>query len=979
MSVIKATSGQQQVDTRKCPNCKTILPPQAQFCGTCGRRMSRESQSINSSSLRVANDIHKRYRITSLIRRRPYVQLLMATDLPYQRPVIIRDIDISSLSPSAQALARQAVEEEYNQLRSRLIQDVMLLVDFHPFDNHIYTVAEWPSILKRREQQERSLYTLDDLLQSGIGLPYETEAVLWIERLAQAVAHLHNLQIVLSDLDPYAISVSSDSYEGLPALMVSWLPQAIRKLLPPPPAKTYTGSFFAPETSKGEIRPQSDIYSLGAILYLLLTGTAPTIKAQAKKHNLRSPRELRSTITPGLDALVMCTLASDPSERFESAQSLAEALRDLITTPVQPASHTLINTVFKGKRDALDLPAGRPFKPASPYSTRVLPAVPPLPPSPAASELHAVSTPAPQVAHPEPGISPAVSGPATTGKADLTAQPPPADIAENATDIQPVSNDQGKHPLAIEDIETIIINASEFEAALAQATHHLLTDEEEDLYTRLANEAPTTLSADAIIPTQPAPPDEHVFALPQATSYLITPASLSTQRADLPEALTLDDITNNNKIVEEQVTMTPEEEIEPHIQIEGPGEQEMNIADIPTASFHGPDPAILEAQSSRKQSQEEIESIPTAEDQQASTAQATSPITDEEENTTEQAASYTPSPPSSVDIEEASTLLTPLAIEDIATQAFAPPIRLSIPAELEADESTIEQAAVSPSHDTERSHVDQPVPAAPQPTHTEHTDQAAPPLPANRALASEEESVQQPFLQPPLSTSSDSPAGPASPASPASQQDDQAATEKPAGKPVKSFFTGPIPILPRLLPNRGTSSSPSISQQPTLDQIASNAEKLLRHLRHFVLGQQQHNTSAAALIETPLRIQPGQNYTIRIQIMGRDTPRQRGVGLSGLMQNEYVHIEVRSALYHKYAYIVQQADIRLPGNGFAAAVTIPMKPLSDGPSGRRERLHVYFMDEQRNLLYEKPFAIEIFISPLVQPGREGHNVLPIPL
>jgi len=176
-----------------------------------------------------------------------------------------------------------------------------------------------------------------------------------------------------------------------------------------------------------------------------------------------------------------------------------------------------------------------------------------------------------------------------------------------------------------------------------------------------------------------------------------------------------------------------------------------------------------------------------------------------------------------------------------------------------------------------------------------------------------------------------------------------------------------------------SSDNAPVAAQPTANQGTANAEKLLKLLRHFILGQQQHNTSAAALIETPLRIQPNQNYTIRIQIMGRDTAREKGVGLSGITQDEYVHIEVRSALYHKYAYIVQQADIRLPGQGFAAAVTIPMKPLSDGPSGRRERLHVYFMDEQRNPLYEKPFAIEIFISPLVQPGREGHNVLPIPL
>jgi hypothetical protein len=42
-------------------------------------------------------------------------------------------------------------------------------------------------------------------------------------------------------------------------------------------------------------------------------------------------------------------------------------------------------------------------------------------------------------------------------------------------------------------------------------------------------------------------------------------------------------------------------------------------------------------------------------------------------------------------------------------------------------------------------------------------------------------------------------------------------------------------------------------------------------------------------------------------------------------------------------------------------------------------LHIFFMDEMRRPLYEKPFIVELFISYLVQPGREGHNVLTIPI
>ncbi len=121
--------------------------------------------------------------------------------------------------------------------------------------------------------------------------------------------------------------------------------------------------------------------------------------------------------------------------------------------------------------------------------------------------------------------------------------------------------------------------------------------------------------------------------------------------------------------------------------------------------------------------------------------------------------------------------------------------------------------------------------------------------------------------------------------------------------------------------------------------------------------------------------------------MGRDAPAlpagaKKGAtaaGLSALIQGEKVHIEVRSSLFQNYAYIVQRADVQIPARGYAAEVTIPMQALTTGPSGRRERLHIFFMDDAHRPLYEKPFVIELFISHLVQSGREGHNVLNIPI
>ncbi len=148
----------------------------------------------------------------------------------------------------------------------------------------------------------------------------------------------------------------------------------------------------------------------------------------------------------------------------------------------------------------------------------------------------------------------------------------------------------------------------------------------------------------------------------------------------------------------------------------------------------------------------------------------------------------------------------------------------------------------------------------------------------------------------------------------------------------------------------------------------------------------ERKMTAAALIETPLCIHPNQRYVVRIQLMGRDEPGATAgtaadmplTGLSALARGELVHIEVRTAVAQDDLEIVQRAQVCLPGSDYMAEVTLPMQPRSRSQRGQSERVQIRFMDGQCRPLYEKPFVIELFISPLVQAGREGYHALPIP-
>ncbi len=160
-----------------------------------------------------------------------------------------------------------------------------------------------------------------------------------------------------------------------------------------------------------------------------------------------------------------------------------------------------------------------------------------------------------------------------------------------------------------------------------------------------------------------------------------------------------------------------------------------------------------------------------------------------------------------------------------------------------------------------------------------------------------------------------------------------------------------------------------------------------QQLQRIMLGEQQRSVMAAAIIESPMRVQPDRVFTLRLHIMGRDESAfapgtEKGdqyAGLSSLLHGDTISIEVRSVLNQSYAYIVQQATVTIPAAGYVAEVMIPMQPLSNSPSGRRDRLHIFILDGQRRPLYEKPFVVEVFVSHLVKRGQEGHHVLTIPV
>jgi serine/threonine protein kinase len=163
------------------------------------------------------------------------------------------------------------------------------------------------------------------------------EAARVIESLARAAHFLHEHSIIHRDLEPRTIHVTN---LGVPKIGSF----AAAKLLG---QSSHEGETFgmlvgtmlwmAPEQIAGDIKaigPATDIYALGNLLYVLLTGKPP-FPASTPLHLLRliatqepdPPRKLRRQIPEKLEAICLRCMRKEPQQRFATAAALADELQ----------------------------------------------------------------------------------------------------------------------------------------------------------------------------------------------------------------------------------------------------------------------------------------------------------------------------------------------------------------------------------------------------------------------------------------------------------------------------------------------------------------------------------------------------------------------------------------------------------------------------------------------------------------------------
>jgi hypothetical protein len=203
------------------------------------------------------------------------------------------------------------------------------------------------------------------------------EALRLTAKVAEALHHAHERHIVHRDVKPANIMLLPN---GQPKLMDFGIAKIPASQLTSAGEFFGTPSYMSPEQATGEpLDARSDVFSLGAVLYLMLTGvrafdapSVPGILARVAKKDPPPPSKLTPGLPAVVDDIVARALAKDSGQRYTTAHMLAEDIQDVLAErpprhratwlPPPPADETM-RSIPAGSGAAAVAPTTRPPEP----------------------------------------------------------------------------------------------------------------------------------------------------------------------------------------------------------------------------------------------------------------------------------------------------------------------------------------------------------------------------------------------------------------------------------------------------------------------------------------------------------------------------------------------------------------------------------------------------------------------------------------
>jgi serine/threonine protein kinase len=280
-------------------------------------------------------ELANRYRLGTRLGRGGMGEVWEGVDLRLRRSVAVK---LLPLRPDADPGAAVRFRREA-EISARVA---------HPGITVLYDVGEHQDLLFLVME----LLDGDDLRKvidhEPLGLPVHETLALAVQ-MADALAAAHAGGIVHRDVKPANLVRLADGTVKICDFGIAWFAESTLGLTAQ--GLLGTPAYMAPEQfNGGAIDGRTDLYALGCVLHVLLTGQPPfpsdvSIAEQMFNHLTSipaGPRALRPDLAPELDALVLEMLAKDPADRPPSARAVADRLTEIkdlggaLPTPATP-------------------------------------------------------------------------------------------------------------------------------------------------------------------------------------------------------------------------------------------------------------------------------------------------------------------------------------------------------------------------------------------------------------------------------------------------------------------------------------------------------------------------------------------------------------------------------------------------------------------------------------------------------------------
>ncbi|HKU26263.1 MAG TPA: serine/threonine-protein kinase, partial [Candidatus Sulfotelmatobacter sp.] len=275
-----------------------------------------------------------RYEIVAELGRGAMGVVYKARDPQIDRHVAVKTVSLWGQEP-----------EEEKEFRLRFANEAQAAGRLHhPGIVSVFDVGEDP------ENQDPYIVleyvsgeSLQRILSREKKLPL-AKALKLAEEVADALDYAHGQGVVHRDIKPANILVTADGHAKIADFGIAKLNLAHFTI----PGKVLgTPAYMAPEQLSGEGSDgRSDLFSLGVILYVMVTGHSPfpgssatTVCFKVANREPVAASALDMTLPPQIDALISRAIAKNPDERYQAGSEFAEDLR-LLQQAFKPGSTT---------------------------------------------------------------------------------------------------------------------------------------------------------------------------------------------------------------------------------------------------------------------------------------------------------------------------------------------------------------------------------------------------------------------------------------------------------------------------------------------------------------------------------------------------------------------------------------------------------------------------------------------------------------